>query len=111
MGIYSYNYILYNTYRKQKKNSLHKNLYKVLGFFIMSKLSKSELMFYKSYHQHPINKIIHVICIPLIAISMGNLFALLPINMMNGWIQGDSLLMSVFLFIYWTQWPRKIAKI
>jgi uncharacterized membrane protein YGL010W len=36
--------------------------------------STTELAFYESYHKHPINKLIHFCCIPLIVFSTNELF-------------------------------------
>lgn len=86
----------------------------------MSKKANSELLFYKQYHNHPINKLIHVICIPIIAVTLANLFAILfPISISlpflstitNFRLQGDSILIAIYIPIYWIQWPKKIAKV
>ena len=62
------------------------------------KMSTKELMFYKEYHNNPINKLIHVICIPLIAVTLGNLCTyLIPVNALSGFLTW--LYKSFFLLI------------
>lgn len=76
------------------------------------KMSTKELLFYKEYHNNPINKLIHVICIPLIAVTLGNLCTyLIPVNALSGFLKGDTILSLLYIYIYHTGWPNKIAKI
>lgn len=67
----------------------------------------NELNFYNSYHLHPINKLIHTICIPLLMFATLNFFSLFKIvgTRMSGFpnkliISLDTLLYNFYIFLY-----------
>ena len=77
--------------------------------------------FYRDYHSHPTNQLIHAICIPILAITLLNLLSLITITIDRVSlsltktspiiIRGHVLLSIVFMYNYYITYGTKIAMV
>jgi uncharacterized membrane protein YGL010W len=71
--------------------------------------------FYSSYHQHPINKLIHFITIPLIVITTLNYFSTFSFSLANSSLSISTfyftadILLAIFYILYYLTWGRKVG--
>lgn len=78
---------------------------------------ENNIDFYKQYHTHPVNKIIHFFCIPIIAFCFLNFFSSINLiikyhNYFNILHAPFDILITLFYCIYYTFfWPSHISSI
>ena len=58
-------------------------------------------MNYELYHTHPINKLLHFICIPAIIISSSNLLSIVKVKIYKTTFDSQELLMLMMLYNYY----------
>ena len=57
-------------------------------------------MFYQDYHTHPINKLIHIFCIPCIVLTSCNLLSLIRFKISTIDIELPEFLILILSFVY-----------